>query len=177
MAAIKLSAGAGVSSKGMTVERPTSVITYITAGRMKILKACWTEIFNSLNVGWSWLESILNSLPCGPLQCFIRVRRQSARKKQVTIFWKLIVELMFHYLFPYSIKSKLQPTFKGLSNYTRVWLSGGGDHWGLLRSLPKTRFSSWTPNSVNWSKIGQRCQVYCLHSHSYHQGQSYLMAK
>ena len=55
MAAIKLSAGAGVSSKGMTVERPTSVITYITAGRMKILNACWTEIFNSLNVGWSWL--------------------------------------------------------------------------------------------------------------------------
>ena len=53
MAAIKLSAGAGVSSKGMTVERPTSVITYITAGRMKFLKACWTEIFNSLTVGWS----------------------------------------------------------------------------------------------------------------------------
>lgn len=65
MAAIKVSAGAGVSSKGMTVERPTPVITYITAGRMKFLKACWTEIFNSLTVGGSSLESIFSSLPCG----------------------------------------------------------------------------------------------------------------
>ena len=79
---IQVSAGAGVSSKGMTVERPTSVITYITAGTRKFLKACWTEIFNSLTVGWSWLESILSSLPCGPLQCFIRFRRQSARPFQ-----------------------------------------------------------------------------------------------
>lgn len=38
MAAIKVSAGAGVSSKGVTVERPISVITYITAGKMKFLK-------------------------------------------------------------------------------------------------------------------------------------------
>ena len=75
MAAIKVSAGAGVSSKGVTVERPISVITYITAGKMKFLKACWTVISNSLTVGWSWLEFIFSSLPGGPLQCIIRVRR------------------------------------------------------------------------------------------------------
>ena len=49
-AAIKVSVGAGVSSEGLTVEGLTSVLTYTTAGRMKFLKACWTEILNSLLV-------------------------------------------------------------------------------------------------------------------------------
>lgn len=100
--AIVVSAGAHISSEGLIGEEPTCVLTYIVVGRIEFLKAFWTEVLKSLlAVGCSCLESILSSLSWGLSNMasgFIKARRESANKTQVTNFCELIMGIISHQL-------------------------------------------------------------------------------
>ena len=97
-AAIKVSAEATFWSWGLTAEGPTPVLTHIVVGRMQFLKVCWNEILCTLlALGWSWLVPYHVGFS-NMTAYFIKARREFANKLEITIFWKLVMEMIFHYL-------------------------------------------------------------------------------
>lgn len=105
MAAIKLSAGAGVSSKEYDCRK----------GHFgDHLHNCWQDEVPPSLLDWSLIHIVagagwsLSSIPCHVgLSGASSGSEDSLLGRKKLQCLKLTVELTFHYLFPYSIKSKL----------------------------------------------------------------------
>lgn len=105
------------SPGGLTGEGPTSVLIHIVAGRMQFLKVCWNEIFRTLlALGWSWLVPYQVGFS-SMAAYFTKARREFANKREVIIFWKLVMEMTSNHL-SFISQRQIQPMLKGRCNYT-----------------------------------------------------------
>lgn len=117
---------------GLTEEKSASKLTYIIVGRIYFVDGCWAVI--ALNY-LPFASFQHGSLLCQSMQ--LEKLIESASKTQLTVFYNLIMEMIFHHFCHIYLRwvTRSSPCSNGEYD-TRVWIPGFVDHWEPCGKLP-----------------------------------------